>query len=313
MGEQIAPVPVAHIDDEQSTIELTQSLSEIHGRSYAFAIDQWEGRTALDAKQNRVGYHVVIEARDSSVTVAPEDVVRGRPPDGPYVQPSDQFAQATESHEMDIWPGDVITVRPGDDPVELSGTGTFFAVHTEHTPYPAPRFCFLRYIPDERGGCAAYENAFRREVLPPIFSSGGNDVRGRNRVNQHTIDMRYDREPAPVHHCHAPVPIGDGQHVAHTETAIILDRSTYNRPPVETSEQHVRIFRQPHNDAADWIDLSVEPGTIVVTPATETALFGHCFHNAFAALVAVPSFTAPLIEVGDDSTRSGQTHRKYHQ
>jgi len=313
MIEQTGPVPTAHVDDRQSTAELTDALTEIHGGSYEFAVERWETRTVLEPRQHEVAYHVVIEAEDGSVPVAPGDPVRGRPPEGPYERTDGSFARATESHEMAVWPGDVIAVRPGDDPVELTGAGTYFEVRTERTPYPAPRFCFLRHVRDEAGGCAEYENAFRREVLPPVLSDGDGDARGVNRINQHTLDMRHDREPAPVQHCHAPVAVGDGRRVDHTETAIILDRSTYDRPPVEASNPHVRIFRRPHEDASDWVDIPVEPGSIVVTPATETDVYGHCFRNAFAALIAVPGFTAPLTELGADRHREGETHRKYHQ
>lgn len=307
------PVPTAHVDDEQSTAELTDTLTKIHGGSYEFAVDRWETGTVLEPQQRRDAYHVVIEAENGSVTVAPGDPVRGRPPHGPYEQANGPFATATDSHEVDVWPGDVIAVRPADGPVELTGTGTYFEVRTEVTPYPAPRFCFLRHIEDEVGGCAEYETAFRREALPPVPSDADDDARGVNRINQHTLDMRHDREPEPVQHCHAPVASGDGRRVDHTETAIVLDRSTYDLPPVEASDQHVRIFRRPHEDASDWVDLPVDPGSIVVTPATETEVYGHCFRNAFAALVAVPGFTAPLTELGTDSDRDGGTHRKYHK
>lgn len=312
MGQQ-TPVPTAHVDDEQATAELADTLTEIHGDLYAFAVDRWEPDAVLEPPQSRVAYRVVIEADGGSVTVAPGDRVRGRPPAGPYEQADDSLASATRAHEMDLWPGDVVTARPGDEPVELTGTGTYLEVRTERTAYPAPRFAFVRHVPDDAGGCAEYEDAFRREVLPPVPSDDEDDARGVNRVNQHTIDMRHDRDPTPVQHCHAPVTAGDGHRVPHTETAIVLDRSPYGLPPVEASDQHVRIFRRPGEDDSDWVDLDVEPGSIVVTPATETGVYGHYFRNAFAALVAVPSFTAPLTELGADRDRTGETHRKYHQ
>lgn len=313
MGEKGVPVPTAHVDDEQSTSELASTLTEIHGEPYEFAIDRWEPGTVLEPPETRVAYHVVIEADDSSVTVTPGDRVRGRPPEGPYEQVEGSVVKATRAHEEAVWPGDVVTLRPDDEPLELTGTGTYLAVRTEQTAYPAPQFAFVRYLPDEGGGCAEYDDAFRREVLPPVMSDADDDARGVNRINQHTIDMRHDREPTPVQHCHAPVTTGDGGRVPHTETAIILDRSTYDRPPVEESGQQVRLFRRPHEDDSDWVDIPVEPGSIVVTPATETQVYGHYFRNAFAVLVAVPSFTAPLIELGEDKDRKGETHRKYHQ
>jgi len=313
LGEETVPVPTAHVDNEQSTSELTDTLNDIHGEPFDFTIDRWEPGTVLEPTATRVVYHVVIEADSSSVTVTPGDTVRGRPPDGPYEQADGPLARATRANEMEVRPGDVITVRPGDDPVELAGTGTYLAVSTEQTAYPAAKFAFVRHVPDDVGGCAEYEDAFRREVLPPVQSDAGDDARGVNRVNMHLIDMRHDREPTPVQHCHASVTAGDGERVPHTETAIILDRSTYDLPPVEDSDQHVRVFRRPHEDDSDWVDVPVEPGSILVTPATETEAYGHCFRNTFAALVAVPSFTAPLIELGEDRDRKGETHRKYHE
>jgi hypothetical protein len=101
--------------------------------------------------------------------------------------------------------------------------------------------------------------------------------------------------------------------VPHTETAVVLDRSTYDLPSVDGSDRHVRLFRRPREDPTDWVDVPVKPGSIVVTPATERRVYGHCFRNAFAALVAVPGFTAPLIEVGGDADREGESHRKYHE
>jgi hypothetical protein len=312
IGEETVPVPTAHVDEEDSTSNLADVLSEIHGDPYEFAIDGWEPGTVIEPPETRVAYHVVIESTDASVAVTPGDRVRGRPPDGPYQQADTPLATATGAHEVEVWPGDVMALRPEDDPLELSGTGASLAVRTERTAYPVPRCAFVRYLDDEGGGCAEYENAFRREVLPPVVSDDA-DARGPNRVNQHTIDMRHDREPTPVQHRHAPITVGDGESVPHTETAIILDRSRYDRPPVGESDPHVRLFPRPREDDSEFVDVPVEPGSIIVTPATETEVYGHCFRNAFAALVAVPSFTAPLIELGQDSERSGESHRKYHQ
>lgn len=308
-----APVPTAHVDDEQSTTELAETLLAIHGGSVAVSIDRWEPGTVIEPPAARIAHHVVIDAENSSVTVSSGDRVRGRPPDGPYEAGDDIAVTATGAHEVALWPGDVLTLRPDDEPLELAGTGTYLAVRTERTAYPAPRFAFVRHIQDDVGGCAEYDDAFRREVLPPVVSDVDGDARGVNRLNQHTIDMRHDRDPQPVQHCHAPVTAGGGERVPHTETAIILDRARYDRPPVEGSDPHVRLFRRPHEDDSDWVDVSVEPGTIIVTPATETETFGHGFRNAFAALVAVPSFTAPLFELGADRDRQGETHRKYHE
>jgi hypothetical protein len=308
-----AEIPVAHVSDEASTAELTARLGKIHDSRYGFDVRRWDGRAVIEPADGRVSYAVVIQSEGSSVTVDAGDPVLGPPAEGSYRETDDGFPTAIGSHGAAIQPGDLITVGPGDDPVELSGSGTAFEVRAEATTYPAPRFAFLRNVPDEAAGCAEYEGAFRREVLPPEVSDTDGDARGSNRVNVHTLDMRLDREPAPVQHCHAPVTAGDGRRVPHTETALVVDRAAYDLPPVEGSDEHVRIFRQPETDPTDWFDLSVEPGSIVVTPATEGRIYGHCFRNAFAALVAVPSFTAPLTEIGKDRARAGESHRKYHE
>jgi hypothetical protein len=313
MIRETAEIPTAHVDDEDATTELVRALRDIHGTRYGFDVRRWDGQRVIGSADDRVSHTVVIESDRSSVTVRAGDPVLGAPAEGPYRGAGDRFSTATDTHTVAIQPGDVITVGPEEGPVELTGSGTAFEVRTESTPYPAPRFAFLRNVPDEVAGCAEYEGAFRREVLPPEVSDEEGNARGTNRVNVHTLDMRVDRDPEPVQHCHAPVSAGGGRRVAHTETAIVLDRSVYGLPPVEGSEEHVRIFRRPREDPTDWFDLSVEPGSIVVTPATENRVYGHCFRNAFAALVAVPSFTAPLAEIGTDRDRSGETHRKYHE
>lgn len=305
-------VPTAHLSDETAVAALVETLNGIHGPSYGFSVDRWSGRTVLEPATDRMSYHVVIEAEDSSVEVAPGDRLRGSPPGLSERTSNGRFSRATDARTVPLRPGDVITVAPGEDPVELTGSGTRLGILTERTAYRAARFCFLRHIPDEPAGCAEYEGAFRREVLPPEPSDDESDSRGSNRVNLHTIDMRHDREPEPVQHYHEPVTTGHGGRTNHTETAIVLDRSTYGRPPVEGSDEHVRIFRRPREDASDWFDLRVDPGSIVVTPATEDRVYGHCFRNAFAVLVAVPGFTAPLTEIGRDAERAGETHRKYH-
>jgi hypothetical protein len=313
MTGDTAEIPVAHVDSEASTARLTERLGAIHGSRYEFDVRRWDGQEVIEPADGRVSHCVVIESEETGVTVDAGAAVLGPPAEESYSETGGRFQTAIDSHEATIRPGDLITVGAGDQPVELTGSGTAFEVRAEATPYPAPRFAFLRNVPDEAAGCAEYEGAFRREVLPPEVSDTAGDVRGSNRVNVHTLDMRLDREPAPVQHCHAPVPAGEGRRVPHTETALVLDRTAYDLPPVEGSDEHVRIFRRPEGDPADWFDLSVEPGSIVVTPATEDRVYGHCFRNAFAALVAVPSFTAPLIEIGRDKERTGETHRKYHE
>jgi hypothetical protein len=312
MSRRTTEVPRAHVDDEPATEGLTDALANVHGEPYGFAVRRWDGPMVLESDEDRVTYHVVVDADDASTTVRPGDPVRGPPPEAAYREPVAGFPTARKAHTAAIRPGDVIVLQPDEAPVELTGAGATFEVRAPATAYPAPRFGFLRNVPDDPAGCAEYEQAFRREVLPPKVSAEADDTRGVNRVNQHTIDMRHDREPTPVQHCHAPVATGDGP-VPHTETAVVLDRSTYGLPPVEESDNHIRFFRRPHEDPTDWVDVPVEPGSIVVTPATGERVYGHCFRNAFAVLVAVPGFTAPLIELGADADREGESHRKYHE
>lgn len=313
MDQRSAEIPVAHVEDDAATTRLTERLGEIHGAQYDFSLRRWDGREVIEPTAGRVTYGIVVEADGSRVTVGAGDSVLGPPKEGSYRSTAGRFSTATESHTAAFLPGDVYTIGPGDDPVELTEWGTAFEVTTEQTTYPTPRFGFLRNVRDEEAGCATYEGAFRRELLPPEQTDGDGDARGVNRVNVHTLDMRHDREPGPVQHCHAPVSAGGGQRVNHTETALVLDRSRYGLPPVQGSDAHVRGFRNPRQDPTDWFDITVEPGSIVVTPVTEDCVYGHCFRNTFAALVAVPSFTAPLHEIGEDTERAGQTHRKYHE
>jgi len=312
MSRQTIDIPKAHIDDAAASERLTDALADIHGEPYGFAVRRWEGSTVLESDEDRVTYHVIVDADDAGTTVQPGDPVRGPPPEAPYREPASGFQIAQKAHTAAIWPGDVIVLQPDEAPVELTGTGATFEVRVPPTAYPAPRFGFLRNVPDDAGGCAEYDQAFRREVLPPEVSAGDDDTRGVNRVNQHTLDMRHDRKPTPVQHCHAPVATGDDA-VPHTETAIVLDRSTYDLPPVEATDGHVQLFRRPLENPTDRVHLPVKPGSIVVTPATEERVYGHCFRNTFAALVAIPGFTAPLIEIGADADREGESHRKYHE
>jgi len=313
MGKCTADILTAHVDHEESITELTETLRNVHGDPYEFEVRHWNEQHVVEPAADRVSHVIVIESDGSRVTVNADDSVLGPPAKGPYRQTEGRFSMAIRSHRAMIQPGDVITVGPGDEPVELTESGIAFEVRTEQTPYPAPRFAFLRNIPDDAAGCAEYDGAFRREVLPPEPSDSEADARGVNRVNIHTLDARHDREPEPVQHRHAPVSAGNRDRVNHTETAIVLDRSAYNLPPVAGTDEHIRIFRHPKESPGDWFDLSVEPGSIVVTPATRDRVYGHCFRNTFAALVAVPSFTAPLIEIGKDNKRTGESHRKYHE
>jgi hypothetical protein len=100
IGDETVPVPTAHVDEEESTSNLADVLSEIHGDPYEFAIDGWEPGTVIEPPETRVAYHVVIESTDASVAVTPGDRVRGRPPDGPYQQADTPLATATGAHEV---------------------------------------------------------------------------------------------------------------------------------------------------------------------------------------------------------------------
>jgi hypothetical protein len=181
----------------------------------------------------------------------------------------------------------------------------------------------LRHLDDRPGGCAAYPGAFRREALPPVRPSllpkhgqegeVDADRRGPNRVNEHTLDMRIDRDPRPRPHHHGLVTTGAGNtnavsSVNHSETALVLPRNCYALPPFGLGESlsqgsdseaghsetgHVIIYRQPATDPTDTITVPVRPGSIVVTPATGDGVVGHCFENAFAMLVAIPGFVSP--------------------
>ena len=58
------------------------------------------------------------------------------------------------------------------------------------------------------------------------------------------------------------------------------------------------IYRNPENGSSDSFTVPVRPGSIVVTPATRQGVYGHCFADAFAMLLAVPCFggSSNLIE-----------------
>ncbi|MCC6169994.1 MAG: hypothetical protein IT329_22440, partial [Caldilineaceae bacterium] len=180
------------------------------------------------------------------------------------------------------------------------GRGVYFEVTTELGGYAAPQAALLRHLPDKPGGCASYAGAFRREALPPVRATGSGgaegtvDQRGVNRVNEHTLDMRHDRLPLPSRHRHAPVAVGGGRSVAHSEIALVLSRPAYGLPEVTgESEGRVVLYTCPELDPAQTVEVALRPGSIVVTPASETGVAGHYFANAFAMLVAIPGFVSP--------------------
>jgi hypothetical protein len=294
---------VGHVDDARSTDAVLGALREIHGAEYAFAVRRWEGETRLGAPDGRVAYRFVIEADDGQLALARGALVRGPSDDGPYrrlEQGDGEFAEVIAAQWEAVWPGDVLATDGCDGGLLLSGRGTYLEVVAEANGYRAPALAMLRQLPDHPRGCAAYAGAFRRETLPPERGSemdavgGQEDRRGVNRANEHTLDMRFDRVPGPTTHYHAPVPLGGGRQVNHSETAIVLRRSTYGLPEVNGSEAgHAIIYRRPAEDPKDTVRVPLRPGSIVVTPAATGWQMGHQFENAFAMLVAIPGFVSP--------------------
>jgi len=277
-------IPTGHIDDPQSMERVIAALRELHGPTYDFALRRWHGTITFGSSPGRTRHFFVVEANQSC-------------------QLFPDLAGPGEA----IWPGDVFCVNAGDEPIRVEGDGVAFEVNTEASGYPAPRVVHLRELGDFPGGCAAYPGAFRRETLPPVRpAADADDRRGVNRVNEHTLDMRFDRTPPPIRHCHGPVAIGPGATVNHSETAILLPRAVYGLPEVDkTDEGHVVVYTDPLNDPlndplddplddpAAQVTISVRPGSFVVTPASNQQVMGHAFENAFAMLIAIPGFVAP--------------------
>ena len=113
-------------------------------------------------------------------------------------------------------------------------------------------------------------------------------------MNEHTLDMRFDRTPPPSRHHHGRVRCGTNRFVNHSETAIVLRRLVYGLPEVGNAEDaQLVIYRRPTEDPSDRLTVPVRPGSIVVSPSTEELTTGHCFRDAFAMLVAIPGFVAP--------------------
>jgi hypothetical protein len=288
-------VPVAHIDDPGTITNLLTTLRVLHGPTYEFAVGRWGGEVRLIAPPGAVLYRFFIETIAAGVDLHPGDWIRGADVAGPYAAASaNGLAQVTAAHAVDLWPGDVVTATE-HAAVTLRGSGVYFEVTVEATAYPAPRAAFLRNLPDDPGGCAAYPGAFRREAIPPQRpQKGAPDQRGGNRLNEHTLDMRNDRHPTPIRHYHGPIAIGDGEVVNHSEIAVVLPRASYGLPEVATPDEgHVLIYRQPAVDPTDTVTIPIRPGSLVVTPATPEYTMGHCFENCFAMLIAIPGFVAP--------------------
>jgi hypothetical protein len=296
---QTLDIPIAHVTEAGSVARVIEALQALHGPAYDFAVGQWDNPTRLEPREGKVIYRFVIQADEAGIVLAEGDPVRGPAPHGPYrfEEPGGMWARVTTPHLESLWPGDVITVESDatEAPI-LNGRAIYFEVAAEQTGYRAPRLVMLRHLPDRPGGCAAYPGAFRREALPPERPGPGvEDRRGLNRVNEHTLDMRFDRTPPPIRHYHGPVACGSNQCANHSETAIILPRVVYGLPEVNNSSEngHIVVHRRPAEDPTDIVIVPVRPGSIVVTPAAAGQVMGHRFENAFAMLVAIPGFVAP--------------------
>ncbi len=292
-------VPIAHIEDEQSLARVLEVLRALHGAEYIFAVQRWDGETRLDAPPGSMAYRFVIAAEQAAASLQPGDLVRGPSPGGPYRRLDSELAEVTAACIEALWPGDVLVAGGSAGAgVVVTGRGVYFEVIAPATPYHAPALALLRNLPDRPRGCAAYPGAFRREALPPEPSEAGDDRRGVNRVNGHALDMRSDRTPPPSAHYHSPVPCGGGQAVSHSETALILPRRAYGLPPVAGADEgHAIIYCRPAEDPSDRVRILLRPGALIVTPATDRWVMGHCFENAFAMLVAIPGFVAPAIPI----------------
>lgn len=292
--KQKIAVAIGHIDDPASMDAVCQTLAAIHGAGYRFSVARLDGESVLAAQPGDHRFCFVMEAEDARITLAPGQRVRGVPPVGPYRPTEAHWAEVTAPVVEELWPGDVLCIT-ADQPLTITGKVTCFHVETDATSYPLPAVAFLRHLSDRPGGCAAYPGAFRREALPPVRSPAGvEDQRGVNRVNEHTLDMRIDRDPRPQPHHHGPVAIGGGEVVNHSETALVLPRARYHLPPVDEPESgRVVIFPQADTNPAHSQVIAVRPGSVVVTPATTEGIAGHCFENAFAMLVAIPGFVSP--------------------
>lgn len=288
-------IPVAHIDDSEAVAGLIRALKAIHGSGYDFSVGRWDGDTRLGAPVGRTAYRFVVEAGNAGMVLQPGDRVRGASPRGPYREVAAMVSEVFACHGEAVWPGDVVVSNDRLGAAELTGSGIYFEVVTETTAYPAPKLALLRNLDSRPGGCAAYEGAFRREALPPNRPEDGDADRvGVNRVNEHTLDMRPDRRPLPKKHHHAPVPGAGGALFNHSETAIALPRAAYGLPEVaDALEGQAVIYRNPQQGAGDAFTIPLRPGSIAVTPATRERIYGHCFQNAFAMLVAIPCFGGP--------------------
>jgi len=286
-------IPVAHIDEPESIQYLVQALRDLHGPAFDFGVHTWQGKTVLSSPPNKTVYRFIMRSEKATISLNAGDLVRG------LRNTTKPLAHVHTQTQEPLWPGDAIVTNSEIGDATIEGTGVFYAITTDTTAYQAPKAAFLRNLTDHPGGCAAYPNAFRREVIPPEKTdSNSPDKMGTNRVNEHTLDMRPDRSPLPSKHHHGQVQTTLGP-INHTETALVLPRATYGIPlPNGTEEGHAIIYRDPlTKGTTDAFKVPVRPGSIVVTPSTAHGLYGHSFANAFAMLVAVPGFVAPYVMI----------------
>lgn len=284
--------PAAHVDEPARLDALLAALHALHGPEYTFAVGRWDGVERWSGVADRAVFRFVMSADAARVSGAAGARLRGVPDAGPYTAQAAGLVETTGDWQAALWPGDVVALEPGAA-LTVQGRGVYFEVTSDLGGYVAPQVAFLRHLPDKPGGCAAYPSAFRREALPPV-RAGAADQRGVNRVNEHTLDMRHDRNPPPSRHHHAPVAVGEGRSVAHSEIALVLPRAAYGLPEV-AGEPHGKavLYPCPNRDPAQTVEVALRPGSIVVTPATQTGVAGHYFANAFAMLVAIPGFVSP--------------------
>lgn len=301
---------VGHIDDAASMDAVCAALAAIHGESYSFRVARWQDAATLSAPAGRQHFYFVMQSDNAHIRLDVGQRVRGVPNTGPYQRLEEHWGEVTAAHEAELWPGDVLCVD-AEQHVAVNGKATCFQAEAEATAYPLPTVAFLRHLRDYPGGCAAYPGAFRREALPPMRAEAdAADQRGPNRVNEHTLDMRFDRTPQPQPHHHGPVAIEAGSRsggvvVNHSETALVLPRAIYDLPPIADRDNQemgrVVIYRQPTVNPADTEIVPVRPGSVVVTPATTDGVVGHRFDNAFAMLVAIPGFVSPHASINDSN------------
>ena len=296
MSTRTFEIPVGHVDDPDSIARISKAYIDLHEGRVEVAVRRWSGPTRLNPIGHRTTYRFVVSSEGATVSLQSGDQVRGGQSKDRYDFTDDGHPRAKSNFKEMVWPGVALMSSEELGPLLLDGTGVYFEIVTETTSYPAPKVSLLRNLSDHPGGCAPYDDAFRRETVPPAhLEPGSSDKVGANRVNEHTLDMRIDRHPPPTQHHHGSVVGADGCVWNHTETAVVLPRSVYGRPPLNDSEEgHAVIFRDPlEKGTEDAFRVPLRPGSIVVTPSTTQRLYGHCFENAFAMLIAVPGFVAP--------------------